>query len=100
VERNQLYLAPVDPALRVELLEEARLHFASRAVGGSRAAVGLGLADPDFGIARAGIVFLLSESGGERKPESETKHQLRQESGSVHRLSRRHMRDYPPSRAR
>src|SRR5712664_3928605 len=65
VQGNEFDLASVDASLRVEHLEVAQLHFARRAVSGSRAAVGFGLSDFDLGIARAWVVLLLRKGRGQ-----------------------------------
>jgi len=53
VERDQIDLAAVDAAALVDHLEIADLALAERAEGRDRAAIGHGLADPDFGCSDA-----------------------------------------------
>ena len=64
-------LAAVDAALGVDLVEIGRERLADRAIGRSRPAVRHDVADPDLGIARAGIIFLLR--GGRRTPATHTR---------------------------
>jgi len=62
VQRQEVDLAPVDTALLVEHLEIGLADPAQHAVERARAGMRHGLADLDFGIARAGIVLLLGGS--------------------------------------
>jgi hypothetical protein len=57
-------LATVDAALFIDFLEIGRLGLADHPIGGCRSAIGHDIADLDFGIARAGIVFLLRVGRG------------------------------------
>jgi len=58
---DEIDLAAVDAALGVDLLEVGVLGLADHAIGGRRSAIGHDVADLDFGVGGAGIVFLLSE---------------------------------------
>jgi hypothetical protein len=69
VIRDEIDLAAVDAALGVDLLEVGLFGLADHAIGGSRSAVGHDVADLDFGIARAGIVFLLCENAARGRRE-------------------------------
>ncbi len=59
VERDQLDLAPVHPALLVDHVVIGGLHPALGAVGRQRPTIGIGLADHDLGVGDTGIVCLL-----------------------------------------
>ena len=56
---DEVDLAAVDAALGVDLLEVGFFGLADHAIGGRRSAVGHDVADLDFGIGGAGVVFLL-----------------------------------------
>ena len=56
---NEIDLAAVDAAFGIDLREIGRLGLADQAVGGQRPAVGHDVAELDFRVACAGIVFLL-----------------------------------------
>ena len=58
---DEIDLAAVDAALIVDHLEIGFLGLADDAVGGSRAAIGLDIADLDLGVGGAGVVLLLRE---------------------------------------
>ena len=62
IERNEFDLAAVHAALFVDHGVVGGLHPALGAVGRQRSAVRIGLADDDFAVARAGIVFVLRQS--------------------------------------
>jgi hypothetical protein len=56
---NEVDLAAVDAAFGVDLVEVSRFRLADHAIGGSGTAIGHDIADLDFSVGRAGIVFLL-----------------------------------------
>ena len=60
---DEIDLAAVDPALVVELLEERGLGPPDQRIGRQRTAIGHDVADLDFGIGSAGIVFLFGRGG-------------------------------------
>src|SRR5262249_20645662 len=61
---NEIDLAAVDAALGIDLVEKGLLGLADHAVSGGRTAIGHDVADLDFGVGGAGVVFLLCECGG------------------------------------
>src|SRR6266852_3378973 len=81
VVADEVDLAAVDAAFGVDLLEVGIFGLADHAVGGGRAAVGRDVADLDFGVGGAGVVFLLREraaagygeqsDGGRKGPQSQ-----------------------------
>ena len=60
----KLILRPLMPPSAL-IFEIGALGLADRAVGGRRPAVRHGLADLDFGVGRAGVVFLLRQCAAE-----------------------------------
>ena len=70
---DEVDLAAVDAAVVVDLLEIGGFGLADHAVGGGRSAVGHDVADLDFGVGGAGVVFLLREAlPPERGEQSQT----------------------------
>ena len=63
---DEVDLAAVDAAGVVDHLEIGGLGLADHAVSGSGTAIGHDVADLDFGIGRAGIIFLLRERAAAR----------------------------------
>ena len=63
VIRDEIDLAAVDAAFGVDLVEVGLFGLADHPVGGSGARIGDDIADLDFGVGGAGVVFLLRESG-------------------------------------
>ncbi len=61
VVADEVDLAAVDAAGIVDLLEVGGFGLADHAVGGGGAAIGHDVADLDFGVGGAGVVFLLRE---------------------------------------
>ena len=84
---DEVDLAAVDAALGVDLLEIGFGGPADHAKGGRGSAVGHGAADLDFGIGRAGIVFLLRERGS---ADGNAGNERRHERGSSCFWSRKH----------
>src|SRR5262249_15417224 len=64
---DEIDLAAVDAALGIDLVEIAGDRLTDDAVGRGRAAVRIGVADLDLGVARPRIVFLLRGGGGCRE---------------------------------
>src|SRR5262249_14121799 len=67
VQRNELYLSSVDPALVVDHVPEGDDRLAVHAIGRSPAAVGAGVAELDLGVAGAIVVLLLAERQSRRR---------------------------------
>ena len=66
---DEVDLAAIDAAGSVDLLEIGRLGLADHAIGGGRTAIGHDVADLDFGVGGAGIVFLLRKRAAARRGE-------------------------------
>src|SRR6267378_3160247 len=93
VVADEIDLAAVDAAFGVDLLEVGILGLADHAVGGGWSAVGHDVADLDFGVGGAGVIFLLGEraaAGGSEQCDSGRK-------GPQSQLDERHF-DLPGSR--
>ena len=63
---DEVDLAAVDAAGVVDHLEIGGLGLADHAISGSRPAIGHDIADLDFGVGRAGVVFLLRQRAAAR----------------------------------
>jgi hypothetical protein len=67
VQADQIDLAPVDPARGIDLVEVCRLGAPDGAEHRQRAAVGHGLAELDFLVARSRTILLLRMRRGDKQ---------------------------------